>query len=210
VIPAEPADFRLLESIRWDPDEGFLLLDEHLARMRRSAGALGFQYAAVAARERLGAAVADVTAAVKLRLLLGPRGAVDVECQPLPWSPGPVRVRVAGEPVLSSDPRLFHKTTDRGVYDQRLAAHPDCDDVLLVNERGELTESTIANLVLEIDGVRWTPPLDAGLLPGVFREAMLRDGVIRERTLRVPDLRRADAVFLINSVRRWRPATVIR
>ncbi|HEU0053696.1 MAG TPA: aminotransferase class IV, partial [Longimicrobium sp.] len=91
----------------------------------------------------------------------------------------------------------------------RSESRPDVDDVLLVNERGELTESTIANLVVEMDGVRWTPPLESGLLPGVFRAELLRRGEITERVLRPADLVRADTLWLVNSVRRWRRAVVV-
>ena len=83
------------------------------------------------------------------------------------------RVAVGGEPVASGDWFLRHKTTHREVYNRARAARPDSDDVLLVNERGEITESTIANVVAEIDGVRVTPPVACGLLPGVFRAALL-------------------------------------
>jgi para-aminobenzoate synthetase/4-amino-4-deoxychorismate lyase len=110
--------------------------------------------------------------------------------------------------VDSRDPLLFHKTTHRALYQQAAASRPDRDDVLLVNERGELTESTIANLVVEMDGARWTPPLDSGLLPGVLRADLLSRGEIRERILRPEDLSRADAIWLINSVRKWRRAIV--
>jgi para-aminobenzoate synthetase/4-amino-4-deoxychorismate lyase len=117
-----------------------------------------------------------------------------------------VRVGLAPQPVDSRDALLFHKTTNRAAYDTRRASRPDCDDVLLLNERGELTESTLANLVLRLDGALWTPPLESGLLPGVFRAHRLDRGDIRERVLRPADLGRADAIYLINSVRRWRRA----
>ncbi|HZF12568.1 MAG TPA: aminotransferase class IV, partial [Thermoanaerobaculia bacterium] len=104
---------------------------------------------------------------------------------------------------------LYHKTTRREVYERRAAARPDCDDVLLVNESGQVTESTIANLVAEIDGERSTPPLDCGLLPGVFRGELLRTGEIRERVLTAADLRRATALWLVNSVRKWRRAVLV-
>jgi para-aminobenzoate synthetase/4-amino-4-deoxychorismate lyase len=92
------------------------------------------------------------------------------------------------------------------VYRDRAAAHPDLDDVLLVNRRGELTESTTSNLVVKLGGELFTPPLEAGLLPGVLRTALLADGTIRERTVRPDELRRAEAIYLINSVRGWREA----
>ncbi len=81
--------------------------------------------------------------------------------------------------------------------------------MLLVNERGELTESTIANLVVRMDGALWTPPLDAGLLPGVFRADLLARGEVRERTLHPADLHGADEIWLVNSVRKWRRAALV-
>ena len=75
--------------------------------------------------------------------------------------------------------------------------------MLLWNRRGELTESTVANLVIEVDGERLTPAAGAGLLPGTLRAAELENGTIREATLTVAELRRADRVWLINSVRGW-------
>lgn len=121
----------------------------------------------------------------------------------------PLRVGVAPEPVDARDPFLYHKTTRRGLYRSRRASRPECDDALLVNGDGELTESTRANLVLELDGELLTPPVEAGLLPGVFRAHLLERGEIRVRRLVPEDLRRAEAVFLINAVRGWRRALLV-
>ncbi|HEU4880917.1 MAG TPA: aminotransferase class IV, partial [Longimicrobium sp.] len=101
-----------------------------------------------------------------------------------------------------------HKTTARAEYERRAATRPEADDVLLVNERGELTESAIANLVVRMDGALWTPPLESGLLPGVFRAHLLAAGEIRERVLHPADLARAEDVWLVNSVRKWRGAVL--
>jgi para-aminobenzoate synthetase/4-amino-4-deoxychorismate lyase len=118
--------------------------------------------------------------------------------------PGPWRVALAAAPVDTEDPFLYHKTTHRQVYETRLAGG-DYDDVLLWNEAGELTESTVANLVLELDGRSWTPPLRCGLLPGTRRAELLHRGEIHERVLTPDDLRRADRIRLVNSVRGWIP-----
>ena len=75
--------------------------------------------------------------------------------------------------------------------------------MVLYNERGELTECCIGNLVLERDGVRYTPPVEAGLLAGTFRAELLAQGAIRECALTIDELAGADALYLINSVRRW-------
>src|SRR5262249_60858272 len=129
--------------------------------------------------------------------LVGGDGAVTVEPQPLPFAlSAPVRVALAGEPVDSREVLLYHKTTRREMYERRAATRPDCDDVLLVNERGEVTESTIANLVAEIGGARFTPPLACGLLPGGFRAELLRTGEVRERALTPAALHTAQGLWL--------------
>jgi para-aminobenzoate synthetase / 4-amino-4-deoxychorismate lyase len=84
----------------------------------------------------------------------------------IPPSPEPVRLALDDDPVDAADPGLYIKTTDRLRYDRRRARRPDADDVLLINDRGEVTESTIANVVVRLDGRCWTPPLASGLLPG--------------------------------------------
>jgi len=89
------------------------------------------------------------------------------------------------------------------VYERALAARPDCDDVLLLNERGEVTESSRASLVLALDGELVTPPLSCGLLPGVFRARLLDQGIVRERTILPADVLRATRAWLVNSVRWW-------
>ncbi len=82
------------------------------------------------------------------------------------------------------------------------------DDVLLVNERGEVTEGTIANLVAELNGEMLTPALDCGLLPGTMRSRLLKEGRVREGIIRVGELSRCTGLWLVNSVRGWRRATL--
>ncbi len=109
----------------------------------------------------------------------------------------------ASNPVDSRDPFLANKTTHREVYDSARRARPDVDDVILSNERGEITEATVANIVVEIDGVRVTPPLASGLLGGAFRGELLDSNQIHERVLTRDDVRRASRIWLINSLREW-------
>ena len=78
-----------------------------------------------------------------------------------------------------------------------------------MNLRGEVTESTIANVAVLLDGRWWTPPLASGLLPGIERAAALASGRIAERPLSARDVRRAASIALLNSVRGWRPATLV-
>jgi para-aminobenzoate synthetase/4-amino-4-deoxychorismate lyase len=205
-----PIGFRLLETMLWEPDGGWFLLDGHLQRLAASADYFGYAFDADDAVRQFSALIpAFVAAPMRVRLTLDRQGQMEIEATPHVPSAEPVRVAIAAEPVGSHDPMLYHKTTWRAEYERRAASRPGADDVLLVNERGELTESAIANLVVRLGGALWTPPLESGLLPGVFRAHLLARGEIRERVIRPEDLARADEVWLINSVRKWRRAEII-
>lgn len=214
-----PHRFRLLETMRWEPGTGFFLLDGHLERMRESARYFGFAFAEDEVRRRLAEAVAEAAGesggALRVRLLLSRGGHIAVETYPLApdgvadGDTAPLRVALSAEPVDSREPLLYHKTTRRAPYDRRRAARPDCDDVLLINERGEVCEATLANVVAVIGGGRWTPPLESGLLPGVLRAALLRRGEVRERVLRPADLASAEEIYLVSSLRGWRRAVLV-
>jgi para-aminobenzoate synthetase/4-amino-4-deoxychorismate lyase len=138
-----------------------------------------------------------------LRLLLQRNGEVQIETRPLPPKVlGPARLVLAREAVDQNNRFLYHKTTRREVYTQaRAAAPPEADDVLLFNRQGELTETTIANLVVTLQGERYTPPVCCGLLAGTYRQYLLESELISERRLQINDLREAEAITLINSVR---------
>ncbi len=106
-------------------------------------------------------------------------------------------------PSTREVPLLFNKTTERRLYEHARVAAPMADDVLLWNARGELTESTVANLVVELDGRMVTPPVSCGLLPGVFRGDLVARGEVQERVVRVTDLAQVTRLWLVNSLRGW-------
>jgi para-aminobenzoate synthetase/4-amino-4-deoxychorismate lyase len=210
---ADRPEFQLLESFLWEPDSGYYLLDRHLHRLEQSARYFDFPFVCEELLEALRAAAAAFPPqSAKVRLLLARDGKIAVERLPLTASPAPgalLRVGIAREPVSETDPFLYHKTTHRAVYESRLRAHPDREDVLLVNSRGELTESTRANLVVRRGDALLTPPVSSGLLAGTFRQELLDAGCIREQVLYPADLESARELFLINSVRRWIPLRLI-
>jgi para-aminobenzoate synthetase/4-amino-4-deoxychorismate lyase len=116
---------------------------------------------------------------------------------------------LADAPVDASNPFLYHKTTNREVYERALAGRPGFDDVLLFNEHGEVTESTIANVVLLLAGELVTPPVRCGLLPGTLRGQLVDEHRIRERVITVQDVVAAEARYLVNSVRGFHPVSVL-
>jgi para-aminobenzoate synthetase/4-amino-4-deoxychorismate lyase len=191
--------FDLIETMRFDPQDGIGELDRHLARMKRSADALGFGFDRHDARNELQAATFFLREGRKLRLLLAPSGAMAIESRPLPETPdGPVEVALAPLPVEPEDFRLRHKTSGRRFYDEPRAA-AGTFEVVFVDPGGFLTEGSFTSLFVERDGRLLTPPLARGLLPGVLREALIEDGRAEEADLRAEDL---EGGFLIgNAVR---------
>ncbi len=172
VLGGLPPPFRLIETLAWTPGEGLLLLERHLRRIGDSAAYFGFACDAGAIRARLVAATRGLRRPQRVRLLLDERGGIEVTVAPLGQravtlsdTPPSVRsaravaVALAQEPVRRRDRFLYHKTTRRQVYEQALAGSPGCDDVILVNEEGEVTESTIANVVVRDQDGYWTPPV---------------------------------------------------
>jgi para-aminobenzoate synthetase/4-amino-4-deoxychorismate lyase len=115
----------------------------------------------------------------------------------------PLKVHLAREPIDTNNVFLFHKTTHREVYESVRKDFTDCDDVLLYNERGELTEFTIGNLVVELDGNLFTPPVSCGLLAGTFRAHLVETGQVLESTIRIERLKDCTKLFMVNSVRKW-------
>lgn len=195
--------FQLLETMAWSPGTGVELLEAHLARMASSARYFGYPLDTEGIRR----AIDDLTGEepVRLRILADRGGSFELERRPMPsTAESPFVVTVDLDPVDTSDPFLFHKTTMRTMYDERRVRHPDADDVILVNERAEITESTIANVLVLLDGSWVTPPIESGCLAGVGRQQLINHGEVSERVISFEDLATADEVQLVNSVRgRW-------
>ncbi len=206
-VPTRP--FRLLETFRYVPTGSSDHLARHLARLKSSAEFFGFPVRPdletwVARR------LAKVDFEARVRLLLSRNGGLDLlsAAAPSPRSM-PVRLAIDTEPVCSESTMLFHKTTQREVYQRRRRRFPEADDVVMVNERGECTEVTTANLAVRVGTVWRTPALAAGCLPGIERARLIEEGVLVEATLRPEDLRSADGLAVVNSLRGWQDAELM-
>lgn len=202
-VTGDPPDFSLLETILWTPATGFALLDRHIARIRASAACFRFPCDQAGIRGMLDAAVEDLRGPARLRLLLAGDGSVLCEAGDLTALNDPLRVALAAAPVDATDVFLYHKTTRRAVYERARASRPEAASVILWNETGEVTEATESNIVVSRGGEKITPPIASGLLPGTLRAELLERGEIREGRVSIADLRAAEEVWLINSVRGW-------
>ncbi|HEX9855501.1 MAG TPA: chorismate-binding protein [Acidimicrobiia bacterium] len=210
-------EFDLLETMRWTERDGFVLIDRHMARLAATARYFGFAIDPDLVLEVLEKELDGATGEQYVRMTLARGGELFVE-RPSPLlepfcsePPGAatLHVAVAERPIHSESVFLFHKTTNRKAYDIRAAEHPIADDVILVNERGEITELTTASLMVEIGGEWWTPGLDSGCLPGVYRDELLEEGVCRERAISRRDLADAGRLAAVNSVRGWRKVELL-
>jgi para-aminobenzoate synthetase/4-amino-4-deoxychorismate lyase len=210
VLVRRAAQFTLLETMKWEPIAGYWLLDQHLERLEDSARYCGFNFN----REGVEAQLIDAVPTFgdrpqKVRLSLDQQGRVAVSVEELVECCGPVRVVVDDVPVDPSDWRLYHKTSMRSRYEQTRRRHPEADDVLMINNRGEVMESTIANVIVRLGNTWLTPPLSSGCLPGVMRRVLLERGEIVETPVPIADMERAHEVQLINSVRGRIPVTLL-
>ena len=183
-------------------------LDRHLRRLAASAGVFGFDCDVPAVRAAVQAAV-EGAADARVGLRLNPDGSTEIRLAPLPALSDPVRLAVDSPITQEDSPFVRHKTSHRAHYDAARARHAGVDDVVLVNTRGELSETTIANLAVRFGDTWSTPPLSSGCLPGIAREIAIEQGRLVERTLRPADLGRADEVAVLNSLRGWRTAVLL-
>jgi para-aminobenzoate synthetase/4-amino-4-deoxychorismate lyase len=201
----------LIETMRFEPDSGIALLELHLARMKQSAAALGFAFDRHAVRNQIQALCFELDAPAKVRLLVARSGAAALETAPLPVPLGePVKVIALPHPLDPSDWRLIHKTSDRGFYEDALAAarRLGADEALLVRADGLVTEGSFTCIFADgPDGVLLTPPASLGLLPGVLREQLLAEGKAREAEVTLDDL--AGGFWIGNALRGLMRATLI-
>ena len=194
----------LIETMRFDPKDGFLELDRHLNRLGTSAKELGFRFDRHGARNELQAATFGRREAAKVRLLLSPTGTMAVQVGDPGSTPAqPMRVALQPLPVAAEDYRLRFKTTDREFYDQARRSG-GADETVFVDGDGFVTEGTFTSVFVELDGKLLTPALNRGLLPGVLRGKLIDEGRAEEAELTADDLE--GGFFIGNILRGLMPA----
>ncbi|MBK7258982.1 MAG: chorismate-binding protein [Ignavibacteriae bacterium] len=198
-----PRDFDLLETLLWSPGTGYALMEHHLTRLSRSAASFNFVCDPVKIRGELAVFAGGLAPGRhRIRLLVSRAG--NIRCEAVSMDQAALQfgdVALAAGPIDRNDVFLYHKTTRRAVYEAAIRSCPGSNDVLLFNEAGEVTETTIANIAVEIGGVLYTPPVRCGLLPGTQRAMMLEQGLLLERVLTVDEVLAGPEICLLNSVR---------
>jgi para-aminobenzoate synthetase/4-amino-4-deoxychorismate lyase len=209
-----PEGFSLIETMLWD--DGYPLIELHLDRLLDSAAYFGFDCERKAVETALmeHARAFNGKLARRVRLLVDRSGEPHIADEFLVKSGEaamPVRAYISPQRTDPKDPMLYHKTTHRPLYSTAFkdAVNAGFDDVLFLNQRGEVTEGAISNILIEKSG-RWlSPPIECGLLAGVYRRHLLETlPRVEERVLYAEDLRLADAVYLCNAVRGLRKVEI--
>ena len=199
--------FELIETMLYVPGDGIWLRGYHLARLAASAAYFGFVYDAVKVRDAIDAAIAtQADKRLRVRLLLDEDGGVSATATPQPETPADAVMRyvISDTRINSTDLFLYHKTTRRELYDREWKHYSEtlgADEVIYLNENGELAEGSRTTIFLERDGQLVTPRLAAGLLPGTLRAALIDDGRAVEAQLTIEDVNTARVIYLGNSVR---------
>jgi para-aminobenzoate synthetase/4-amino-4-deoxychorismate lyase len=201
--------FDLLETLRLQ-DGRLQHLPEHLARLAAAAEHFAYSFDEAAIQQALSELCnSHATGLWRVRLLLSQRGQVQVQAFALQAQILPVRLQLADRAFEAAQSEFVRfKTTQRSHYEAFAPSQADCFDTLLWNRHGELTECTRGNIALFMDG-RWvTPPLHCGLLGGVARAILLREGRLLEAVITRADLPLVQALAFVNSLRGWLDATL--
>jgi len=199
---------QLIETMRVDADGGIPLLARHLDRLVGASIYLGYVCPETQVQNAVQNQIDALPRGVehRLRLRLDRRGDIEFDAAPLPPLPPKPRVALSSRRLASDTLLLRYKTTHRPWFNDAtawLASHPDYFDVLFFNEQGQLCEGSRSNVYLLCDGQWLTPPVEAGLLPGVQRAQILANGQAVECALTRNDLHHASGIRLSNALRGW-------
>jgi len=208
ILTTQQPQFQLFETMFWNRKDGYFLLERHLKRLENSVNYFGFRFDRTKIESELKRFSTHIENESRIvKLILHRNGEVAIEQRAFeeqdpnrPW-----QVKMAKAQIDSSNRFLYHKTTFRLGYDRIKNEFPDCDDVILWNERGEITESTRANVVVKINDEWVTPPIDCGLLAGTYRDELVDKKEITEKVISHEEWQNANEKYLINSVRKWIP-----
>ncbi|MFD2616377.1 aminodeoxychorismate synthase component I [Terrilactibacillus laevilacticus] len=203
VLTAKFPEFDLLESLLLE-DGKLVLLDHHLARLSHSAEY--FQYKLDQHELNLALFKLEKQFPVgrfKVRLIVNKQGHFSIETQPISIIAEDQSIRLGTSPISSNNVFLYHKTTFREMYKEHKDGQEDVFDILLWNEKGHITEFTNGNVVAKIHDTLVTPPVSDGLLAGTFRESLLHQGKVEEKSITIEELKSAAEIWFINSVRGW-------
>ena len=213
ILSANSQNFELFETMRWDSSKRIFLEKLHLDRLKDSAEFYNFKFH----REKINDKLQDYLKNPEsesekiIRLFLAKDGEIRLTSSAYKEQNKDKShyISLANRPVNSEDLSLYHKTTNRSVYENAIGENQDCDDILLWNEAGNITESTISNVIFKKDSEYYTPPVSCGLLSGTYRTHLISQGHLKVRIIPKAEITLYSEIYLINSVRGKYPVKLI-
>ena len=213
ILSVSHQNFELFETMRWDSNRGIFLEELHLNRLKDSAEFYNFKFSHEKINDKLHDYLKNLEPESEkiIRLFLAKDGETRLTTSAYKEhnKDKSQLISLAMQPVDSDDLSLYHKTTIRGIYEDATGENPDCDDVLLWNEDGHITESTISNIIFKKDSEYFTPPISCGLLGGTYRTHLINQGHLVERIIPKTEINLYSEIYLINSVRGKYPVKLI-
>ncbi|WP_068311659.1 aminodeoxychorismate synthase component I [Polycladidibacter hongkongensis] len=205
-LKGDAKPFTLFETLKYTEDDGYLLLYRHLERLKESAAYFGWSFNPNDIERALFGAVSNCGDDYRVRIDLAEDGTIAVTKTALPKQATPQAnwlLHIADQRVDPADPMLYHKTSQRDLYDNARAEAlaRGADEAIFFNENGYLTEGTITNIMIKTGDGLVTPAWHHGLLPGTLRAGLLELRMIREADVSLSDLQNAEAIFVMNSLR---------
>ena len=213
ILSVSHQNFELFETMRWDSNRGIFLEELHLNRLKDSAEYYNFKFSRKKINDKLHDYLKNLEPESEkiIRLFLAKDGETRLTTSAYKEhnKDKSQLISLAMQPVDSDDLSLYHKTTIRGIYEDATGENPDCDDILLWNEDGHITESTISNIIFKKDSEYFTPPISCGLLGGTYRTHLINQGHLVERIIPKTEINLYSEIYLINSVRGKYPVKLI-
>ena len=196
--------FELLETMLFE-DGKIFLLDYHIRRLKSAASSFLFKFDENYLIEELQSITSglDNKMKYKIRLLSNKWGKLKIKFDKIEPTNAKAKIILSKAERCKQDKFLYHKTTKRSWDDELdIARQNGFDEVVFLNEKNELLEGAISNLIIEKDGKLYTPPIDLGILNGCYRQYLLDNQECEEKVLRIEDLKNAEKIILCNSVRK--------
>lgn len=200
-------NIELLETMKYENGH-FFLINNHLNRLNKSAEYFNFSISIKEIEQKLYEYAEEnlnQKQAYRVRLLANKRGEIKINSTIIPGINEKTNYsfQLAASPINKKNPYYYHKTTFRKMYEKFREELGNAFDILLWNDKEELTEFTMGNLVVKVEGEYWTPPIKSGLLAGTFRQQLIDEKIIKERIISKSELESVDEIWFINSVRGW-------
>lgn len=196
-------DLSLIETLRYEPAQGFIRKDAHLDRMARSAKLLSLEFPHAEITRALDVQLEQTS---RVRLELFNNGTFKLTHVPFEKQSNDTQwtIAIAKTLISSTDTLIQHKTSKRDVYQKARSEFPqtEINEVILCNEKGEICEGTITNIFIRLgEGILLTPHLSCGLLPGIYRQHLIETNQAQEAILKIDDLNNATQIYVGNSLR---------